>query len=60
MKHAYRIVEDIPYDSKDKSYETELENIKAALPGVILQSSYAADAVLLMKGYVKRKRTYGE
>ncbi len=40
MKHEYRIVEDIPYDSKDKSYETELKNIKAALPGVILQSSY--------------------
>jgi branched-chain amino acid transport system substrate-binding protein len=55
MKHEYRIVEDIPYDSKDKSYETELENIKAALPGVILQASYADDAVLLMKGYKEKQ-----
>ena len=55
MKHEYRIVEDIPYDSKDKSYEAELNNIKAALPGVILQSSYADDAVLLMKGYKEKQ-----
>ncbi|HIJ56163.1 MAG TPA: ABC transporter substrate-binding protein [Deltaproteobacteria bacterium] len=55
MKHAYQIVEDIPYDSKDKSYEAELENIKAALPGVILQASYADDAVLFMKGYKEKQ-----
>ena len=54
MKHEYQIVEDIPYDSKDQSYETELKSIKTSLPGIILQSSYADDAVLYMKGYKEK------
>jgi branched-chain amino acid transport system substrate-binding protein len=55
MKHGYQIVEDIPYDSNDKSVETELKRIKHALPGVILQSSYVDDAVLFMRGYKEKQ-----
>ena len=51
IKHGYEIVEDIPYDSKESSFDQDLRRIKLSSPGVILQASYASDAVLFVKGY---------
>jgi len=55
LKYNYQIVEDVPYDASSKTVQKELERIKKALPGIILQSSYADDAVLFMKGYKKQQ-----
>lgn len=51
MKYHYQITGDVPYDAKADILDEELRRIKAALPGVILQSSYVNDAILLIKGY---------
>jgi branched-chain amino acid transport system substrate-binding protein len=51
LKYGYEIVADIPYDINQTSFENELIRIRAAMPGIILQSSYTTDAILLMKGY---------
>lgn len=51
IKHDYEIIEEVPYDAQKGSFDEELERIKRALPGLILQSSYDADAILFMKGY---------
>jgi branched-chain amino acid transport system substrate-binding protein len=55
VKYDYQIAGDIPYDSKAVSVDTELNQIREALPGVILQSSYDDDAVLFMKGYKEKQ-----
>jgi branched-chain amino acid transport system substrate-binding protein len=51
IKHGYEIVEEVPYDAQKSHFDEELERIKRTLPGLILQSSYDADAILFMKGY---------
>ena len=51
IKHGYEIVEDIPYDPKESRFDEELRRIKLSPPAVILQASYANDAVLFVKGY---------
>jgi branched-chain amino acid transport system substrate-binding protein len=51
MRHNYEIVEDVPYDSQSGRFDDELRHVKAAMPGVIMQASYASDAVQLMQGY---------
>jgi branched-chain amino acid transport system substrate-binding protein len=51
LKFGYKVAADIPYDVRQMSFEEELSRIKSSLPGVILQSSYADDAVSFMKGY---------
>lgn len=50
-KNDYEIVGDIPYDARDDRFDQELSQIKATMPAIILQASYAKDAVLLMRGY---------
>jgi branched-chain amino acid transport system substrate-binding protein len=54
-KHAqnagYEIVEEIPYDPKQLDLDEELKRIKSSLPAIILQASYEADAIALMRGY---------
>lgn len=51
MKYGYEIVDDIPYAADARSFENELERIKQAMPAIIMQSSYATDAIALMKGF---------
>lgn len=51
LKYDYRIVEDIPYAAGDMSFDSEIKRIRDALPGVILQASYANDAILFMNAY---------
>lgn len=53
-RKGYDIVGDIPYDSHSSNFETELDAIEKAMPGIILQSSYSEDAVALIKGYKQR------
>lgn len=55
MKYGYQIIEDIPYDARIKEFDEELRLIRSALPAVIMQTSYANDAVLFMKGYKANK-----
>jgi branched-chain amino acid transport system substrate-binding protein len=55
IRHHYRILEDIPYDAEAKSFNEELKRIQKASPGIILQSSYADDAILFMKGYKEKQ-----
>jgi branched-chain amino acid transport system substrate-binding protein len=50
-ENGYRIVADIPYSSQDRHFVKELSKINASMPAIILQASYAEDAVLFMKGY---------
>ena len=57
LKYDYEIVGDIPYDATQDSFDKELEAIRAAMPGVILQSSYDTDAVAFMRGYRQKKIT---
>ena len=51
VKYGYEIVADIPYDSKESRFDEELRRVKLGLPCVILQTSYANDAVFFIKGY---------
>jgi branched-chain amino acid transport system substrate-binding protein len=55
LKYDYEIVGDIPYDSTEDAFDEELEAIKAAMPGVILQSSYDTDAIAFMHGYRQKQ-----
>jgi branched-chain amino acid transport system substrate-binding protein len=55
LKYDYEIVGDIPYDCTEDSFDEELEAIKAAMPGVILQSSYDTDAIAFMRGYKQKQ-----
>ncbi|OGP63166.1 MAG: hypothetical protein A2V65_06675 [Deltaproteobacteria bacterium RBG_13_49_15] len=55
LNFGYEIAADIPYDVRQMSFEEELNQIKSALPGILLQSSYADDAVSFMKGYKARQ-----
>lgn len=57
LKYDYEIVGDIPYDTTQADFDKELEAIKAAMPGVILQSSYDHDSIAFMRGYKKEKIT---
>ena len=54
-QNGFTIVADIPYDSKKTDFSAELAQIAAAMPAVILQASYDADAVAFMQGYIDRK-----
>lgn len=51
--NGYRIAGDVPYNPEAGNIDAELNRIKNALPGIILQTSYLNDAVLFMKGYKK-------
>lgn len=51
---GYPIAGEIPYDSKASEFEAELEEIGSLPESVILQTSYANDAVAFMKGYKAR------
>lgn len=51
LKHDYQIAGDVPYDAGARSFTSELQGIKTALPGIILQASYEQDAILLLQGY---------
>ncbi len=51
IKYDWEIIEELPYDSKRTSFEKELKRIKLFTDYVMLQTSYARDAVLYLKGY---------
>jgi branched-chain amino acid transport system substrate-binding protein len=51
LRHDFTVVAEVPYDYKETDFTEELKQIKAAMPGVILQASYDKDAVSLLKGY---------
>lgn len=55
LKYDYEIVGDIPYDASQDNFEEELKAVKAAMPGLILQSSYDADSIAFMRGYKEKK-----
>jgi branched-chain amino acid transport system substrate-binding protein len=55
IRHGYEIAADIPYDAKDNSFEAELSLVAGALPAIVLQSSYANDAIAFMQGYRQRQ-----
>jgi len=57
LKYDYEIVGDIPYDATQTDFGKELDAVKAGMPGVILQSSYDADAIAFMRGYKKEEIT---
>jgi branched-chain amino acid transport system substrate-binding protein len=52
-RNGYRIACDVPYSPEAGSIDAELNRIRNGLPGIILQTSYLNDAVLLMRGYKK-------
>ncbi len=54
-KHGFDIIADIPYDAGQDRFEEELKVVESSPRGVILQASYAKDAVLFMKGYKARR-----
>lgn len=51
LKHGYRIVAEVPYDSRKKDFTEHVSLIKNSLPVIILQASYASDAVRFMQAY---------
>ncbi len=51
VKNGYQILEDIPYDTRSIDLSEELRRVKMASPAIILQASYADDAILFMQGY---------
>jgi branched-chain amino acid transport system substrate-binding protein len=51
VKNGYQLLEDIPYDARAIDLSEELRRIKMVPPAIILQASYADDAILLMQGY---------
>ncbi len=54
-KHDYQIVGDVTYDAGAEECDEELRRIGSSMPAVILQSSYARDAVLFMRGYKRQQ-----
>ncbi len=54
-KHGFNIIADIPYDARQDRFDDELTILESSPRGVILQASYAKDAVLFMKGYKERR-----
>jgi branched-chain amino acid transport system substrate-binding protein len=50
-RNGYRVTCDVPYNPEASSIDAELNRIRNALPGIILQTSYLNDAVLIMRGY---------
>jgi branched-chain amino acid transport system substrate-binding protein len=51
----YEVVEEIPYNARELDLDKEFKRIKSALPAIIMQASYEADAVAFMKGYKSYK-----
>ncbi len=51
MMQDYIIAAEIPYDSLAQDFTEQAIRIKRNLPGVILQASYASDAVRLIRAY---------
>ena len=47
----YNIVKQISYSSKTTQLTSEVQSLKAVNPNVVMQSSYAPDAILSMKTY---------
>lgn len=53
-RREYRVEADVPYSASADNFQQEVEKISRALPGVILQASYARDALAFMKEYRSR------
>ncbi len=49
--NGFEVVSDVPYDAKAKDFSGEIVRVRKALPGIILQTSYAEDAVAILQGY---------
>jgi branched-chain amino acid transport system substrate-binding protein len=50
-QHEYQIAADVPYAATAETFQSELQKIEAAMPAVVLQASYARDALAFMRGY---------
>jgi len=53
-RHGFPIAGEIPYDSKSDDFDAELRQIESLPKSVILQTSYARDAIAFMRGYKAR------
>jgi branched-chain amino acid transport system substrate-binding protein len=51
QKLGYDVVEEVPYDPRATAFEGELQRIASALPAIVMQASYEADAIAFMQGY---------
>lgn len=49
--HGYNVVTDLPYPAKSTNLGSEVQKLKASGANIVLQSSYASDAILSMKTY---------
>ncbi|MDR3349980.1 MAG: ABC transporter substrate-binding protein [Acidaminococcales bacterium] len=49
--HKYNIVSDIAYPAKSTNVGSEVQKLKASGADIVLQASYASDAILYMKTY---------
>lgn len=54
-KEGYQVTGDVTYDAKDTDFEEALAHVRQASPSIILQASYAQDAVLFIKGYKEKQ-----
>ncbi|MFH1980735.1 MAG: ABC transporter substrate-binding protein [Pseudomonadota bacterium] len=50
-RFGYQVTADVPYDAKTQDVSRELAQIAGGMPGIILQASYADDAIRFMTGY---------
>jgi branched-chain amino acid transport system substrate-binding protein len=49
--HKYKIVSDIAYPAKSTNVGSEVQRLKSSGANIVLQASYASDAILFMKTY---------
>jgi branched-chain amino acid transport system substrate-binding protein len=49
--YNYTVVADVPYPAKSTNVGSEVQTLKASGANIVLQSSYASDAILYMKTY---------
>ncbi|MDU4962310.1 MAG: ABC transporter substrate-binding protein [Sporomusaceae bacterium] len=50
-QYGYSVVADVPYPAKSTNVGSEVQTLKASGANIVLQSSYASDAILYMKTY---------
>jgi branched-chain amino acid transport system substrate-binding protein len=51
-ENGFTVVADVPYDATKTDFSVELKTIANAMPAIILQVSYDADAVAFTRGYL--------
>ncbi len=50
-EHKYNIVSDVSYPAKSTNVSSEVQKLKGSGADIVLQASYASDAILFMKTY---------